>query len=514
MPDFAGLIKYPTASDVYNSSYGEPQWWRDLAITARAEVAQKVAEGSFIKPFSGTGGDFNDLREPGLYGYWSDWANRPSDTSGSVIVFPPPSGTGQSVGQVAFPYGSNTGIYYRFSGGSGTWSGWTRLDAGATGPDDPTTLGAMSPSSLKRVPLALTAATASGENTNTEGSIRFPIRYGARITRWRIHVRNHNYASGVSYSSTGNINGVWFGPGTNGAFAASPNQVASAMTVSGSDTVTPWINTPIEANQEYVLSMGWTSTSAPKVQTAGGGWTASSSSSASAQSASAFSVTYFMPYDWWIEAETEATTPTVAGYGDSITAGTGTDQILATSWLSQFARQNRALPIHWAYPGSGMSLWLNASDQKWSRWNDFPQADAVIHFMGQNDLGTATTAAIMKQRFDTVMPLIKEHISPNVFAATITPHAGKTSEQNAVRRQHANYLRTLPLGLRELFDFAAAVSSDDIALKPEYRGGPLGTDELHPNTAGGAAMAATINRPIVTENPASALTTYLSARGV
>ena len=340
-----------------------------------------------------------------------------------------------------------------------------------------------------------------------EGAIRFPIRYGARITRWRLHVRNHNYASGATFSSVGNITGVWFGQGESGAFSSPPDQIVSTMTVRGADTATQWIDAPIDADEEYVLSIGWKSSAAPKVQTAGGGWAAASSSSAAAQSAAAFKVAYFMPYDWWIEAETASATPTIAGYGDSITVGTGTDQIISTSWLSQFARQNGALPIHWAFPGSGMSLWLKpTSDRMWGRWKEFVRADAVVHFMGQNDLASAPEAAVMKQRFDSVIPLIREYISPNIFAATITPHAGKTEAQNSVRRQHANYLRSLLRGINGLFDFGAAVSADDVALRPEFRGGPLGTDELHPSTAGAAAMAATFNWPILGTGLADAKT--------
>ena len=337
-----------------------------------------------------------------------------------------------------------------------------------------------------------------------EGAVRFPIRYGARITRWRLHVRNHNYASGATLSSVGNLTGIWFGQGENGSFSGPPTQIVSRMTVRGADTATQWVDIPINADEEYLLSIGWKSSAAPKVQTAGGGWTAASSSSAAAESAAAFKVAYFVPYDWWIEAETASATPTIAGYGDSITVGTGTDQIISTSWLSLFARQNHALPIHYAFPGSGMSLWLKAtSGRMWARWKEFDRADAVIHFMGQNDLASAREAAVMKQRFDSVIPLISEHISPNIFAATITPHLGKTEAQNSVRRQHANYLRSLPQGINGLFDFGAAVSANDVSLRPEFRGGPLGTDELHPSTAGGAAMAATITCPILSTGLAS-----------
>lgn len=512
MPNYEGLIKYPVPTDMYNSTYGEPQWWADFAVTTRAEIETRVAEGNFVKPFSGVGGDFNDLTTPGLHGYWSDWANRPSDTSGTVFVLPAPQGgTSGARGQIAFPYGSGAGIWYRFSGASGeTWSSWTQLDAGAVEIAE-NGGGGSSASAMKRVPLILTAATATGSESSTGGAIRFPIHYGAGINRWRVHVSNHNHASGASFTGGGNISGMWFGPGFNGAFTSTPTQVAWPMTIpdNGSDAVTPWISTPIPANTQNMLSIGWYSTSETKVRTAGGGWVSVSSASASAQSGTGYVLANAMPYDWWIEAEVPATTPTVAGYGDSITAGTGTDLLVYSSWLSQYGRKEGILPVHWAYPGSGMILWMSPGDQKWSRWADMDKADAVIHFMGQNDLGTAESAAVMQERFETTLPMVKTFISPNVSVATITPHANKTEAQNTVRREYEDYLRTLPLGVRDLFDFAAAVSSDDIALKPEYRGG-AGTDELHPNAAGGLAMANAITRKVTAENPVN---TYLTARG-
>lgn len=45
MPDYAGGIKYPVPGDAYNSAYGEPQWWKDLAETAAAQIAAKAAVG-------------------------------------------------------------------------------------------------------------------------------------------------------------------------------------------------------------------------------------------------------------------------------------------------------------------------------------------------------------------------------------------------------------------------------------------------------------------------------------
>lgn len=507
MPGYEGLIKYPVAADKYNTAYGETQWWRDLAVSTRSEITAQTAyrthaSGSFNADEAADGNDLVHaaVTQSGFPENGNTWWLNSATVAGSARM------------QVAVMYGNDPQTWRRFHGS--VWSGWTRVDAGAVVVGEGG--GGGSASALKLVPLALTAATGSGDDSTASGAIRFPLHYGATITRWRVHVRNHNYASGVSYTSGGTVSGMWFGKGWDGAFTSTPTQVAYPLTIpsSGADAVTPWINTPIEAGAQQMLSIGWTApTSSPKVLTPGGGWRSSSSGSASAQSGSGYTVSGWFPFDWWIEAETAATTPTVAGYGDSITAGTGTDLTVETSWLSQYARTIGALPVHYAYPGSGMVLWQNAADPKWTRWADFPPADAVIHFMGQNDLGTATTAAIMRDRFETTMPMVKARISPNVYVATITPSAGKTAAQNTVRREHATYLRTLPLGVRDVFDFAAAVSNDDTTLRDEYRGGTAGTDELHPNTAGAAAMAATITRPIVANPAGDALAAYVAEIG-
>lgn len=515
MPDFAGLIKYPLPADKYNTAYGEPQWWRDLASTTRAEIIQQVEAGKFAKPTMLPGDDLNNAVKPGQYPYWGGTLNAPGGSGVALVseLLTTSNAVAQIV-QIGFTAGGAPEINMRFSG-TGGWSGWTRVDAGAVVPSAGGG-GGGSGAALKRVPLILTAATGSGEDSTGAGAIRFPLHYGAEVTRWRMHIRNHNYASGISFGSGGTVSGLWFGRGWDGAFTGAPTQVSGPLTIptDGSEVVTPWISTPIEADVRQMVSVGWTSpTSSPKVLTPGGAWRSSSSGSAPGQSGSGYAVAWWIPFDWWIEAETSPTTPTVAGYGDSITAGTGTTLPVNDSWLSQYARSIGALPVHYAYPGSGMSLWMSPADAKWTRWADFPLADAVIHFMGQNDLGTAASAAVMRDRFETTMPMIKAHISPNVSVATITPHAGKTSAQNAIRRQHATYLRTLPLGVRDLFDFAAAVSSDDTSLRPEFKGGTGGTDELHPNTAGAAAMAAAVTRPIVATPVAEAVAAYQSVRG-
>ena len=63
MPGYEGLIKYPLYTDPYGGPYGEPQWWRDLASTTRAEITAQVGVVSGIVSFlsSQTSTSLNEL---------------------------------------------------------------------------------------------------------------------------------------------------------------------------------------------------------------------------------------------------------------------------------------------------------------------------------------------------------------------------------------------------------------------------------------------------------------------
>ena len=129
MPDFAGLIKFPTGSDMYNSTYGEPQWWRDLAITTRAQINEQVASNKFARPSLQNTDDLNNAKTPGSYPYWTNTANAPG-VSGMVIVSELRTAADNvaMVTQLAVTTGSAPMIHHRYfiSG----WSAWRRLDAG------------------------------------------------------------------------------------------------------------------------------------------------------------------------------------------------------------------------------------------------------------------------------------------------------------------------------------------------------------------------------------------------
>lgn len=458
----------------------------DDAIRTNSRVTlDLVNDARFIKPFAGTGGDLDNYTKPGLHGYWSDAANRPptdEPTSGNLLVLPSPSGSGASLTHIAFPYGTDSTQWKRFKGSIG-FSPWVRMDAGAVDFPDETITPPQSPAQLRTLPLALTAG-GSGTAGPTSGNYRMPVKYGATITRWRLHFRNNNPRFGTD-GPAATISAVYFGPATSGTFTAAPAQIAAGLVTGGSDAVTPWQSAPITAGTEYAIAYSFTASATNAV--VGGGWSASSVNSTTATLNRVVS----LPLDVWIEAEAEATVPVVAVLGDSLSAGVGATLPVYDSVLSQWARTRGVLPVHYAASGDTMQGWSDGTAYKWQRWQHLNRPDAVIHAMGSNDVFGGADLATLKARRAASIELLQRYVSPVIYSLTITPRTSDTGGQEQVRRDYNNWLKGKPDAARDVFDVVPAISGNDEAISPG-----LDADGTHLTTAGYAAMAGTITRPL------------------
>lgn len=445
-----------------------------------------VNDARFLKPFTGTGGNLDNYTTPGLHGYWSDTANIPPTdppSSGNVLVLPPPAGTGTALTQIAFPYGTSATQWKRFKG-SGGFSAWVRMDAGVVDltavPDTPP----QSAAQLRTVPLTLTVG-GSGTAGPTSGSYRMPVKYGATISRWRLHFRNNNPRFGTD-GPAATISAVYAGPASGGQFTSAPAQIATGLTTGSSDAVTPWQATPLTAGTEYAIAYTFTASATNAV--VGGGWSASSVNSTSATLTRVVS----LPLDVWIEAEVEPTVPVVAAFGDSLASGVAATLPVYDSWLSQWARTRGVLPVHYTASGDTMAGWSTASAYKWQRWQHLPRPDAVLHAMGNNDVFGGADLATLKARRATTIALLQRYVSPVVYSLTITPRTSDTSAQEQVRRDYNAWLKGMPDAARDVFDVVPAISANDEAISPGFD-----ADGIHLTTAGYAAMAGTITRPLV-----------------
>ena len=441
------------------------------------------------------------------------------------IVNAPPSGANgivktfyvQALSQVQMYYelGVADRIWRRFRG-TGSWTAWSRVDAAyaieqSTGGES--SVGVGTTSSLKTLPVVLSASTNFAPVTIPEGAVRFPLNLNAPTTRWRLCIRNHNYRTSVTSSGGASFTGLWVGKrsGQTAAFASAPTQVSGPFTLptGGGDFALPWVhNVPLGDGADLLLSLGWTG-AGEATRSPAGCYRSTSSTTGGATSGAGYTADVSVPFSWWIEVETTATTPVVAIWGDSISCGTGNDFPIHESPLSQYCRLIGAIPFHAGYPGTNMGAWEPSGSNyaAWDRFAHLSRPDAVIHFMGQNDLITADLAE-MKRRHDATIGLLKQHVSPNVYYATLTPTSTKSAAQNTIRKNYNEWLRTLPNG-RDVFEFGPAVANaNNDALLPVYDSG----DALHLSTAGSTALADAVTRPITSlaGDAGAALAAYLN----
>lgn len=437
-------------------------------------------------------------REALGFGTYSVWSGAIASNLGL------PSGSGGVL--EIMPYGS-TGLQRYTTTGLGTsqqvwvsaklsqgWQPFYRIDAGAFVPPSDTTDTARPGSGFKVVPLALTVG-GGGADAATTGAARIPIRYNAPITRWRVHIRNVNPRYSLP-ARTGAVSfsGLWLGAHAgNGAYTATPKQIVGPFVTApeGTDWVSPWLTDAIGGDVERLLSFGYDAPSAPW-SLPGGSWRATTPMAA-AQVAPAVTRQGSSPFDVWIEAETYAGTPVIATYGDSLSSGVSATLPVYDSTVSQYARARGALPVHYTASGDSMAGFADPDSFKGSRWATLARPDACIFAMGSNDIFSGITLAVAQAAFATAMSFVRKRISENVYLATVMPRNAVTGAQEDVRRAYNTWLRTLPGGARDVFDFAASISTDDETITPA-----VDADGIHLTTAGYAANAAAIIRPVTT----------------
>lgn len=113
MPEFVGGIKYPVPGDAYNSAYGEPQWWKDLAETAAAQIATK-ADAGHSHSWAQITGKPSTFAPSAHQHPWSDITDRPA-------AYPPAAHTHSALSNGTFSVDlSSAGAFALRSGSSNT----------------------------------------------------------------------------------------------------------------------------------------------------------------------------------------------------------------------------------------------------------------------------------------------------------------------------------------------------------------------------------------------------------
>lgn len=176
-------------------------------------------------------------------------------------------------------------------------------------------------------------------------------------------------------------------------------------------------------------------------------------------------------------------------WGDSLTCGVGNDLPVHESPLALYCRAVGALPVHYAYPGTGMKLWTQPDAYVWRRWAGLDKPDRVVHFMGRNDVVPGINREELARRYTATIDNLRDHVSRDIYVASLTARSRDAKDERLARFSHNAWLRTLPGGAAGFLDFAAAVRSerDPGALRPEYA-----ADSVHFTSQGSGALAAVL----------------------
>lgn len=387
--------------------------------------------------------------------------------------------------------GAGPEIYTRAKGSS-AWSDWFKVhpvSSGAGAGSDGVASG------FKNVAFPLTQQSAGGTESISNATVRFPVQPGVGSNRARLHIQNWNYYTGIKLAGEVSFTGAWFGRAAGGNFISPPAKVLNAFTTpsDGDEYVSPWFPVDVAPGAYNLLSVGFTNASGQSnAQSIAGCYRSASSADAALSTGFTNTASSNAPFDVWLELEVPADTNVVAGFGDSNTVGTGTTLPVHDAWISKYCRTIGALPYFMAVHGATSNSWNSAEKNAWAHYASSAKPDSIVYFLGQNDLQDGVTLAELQAKVGEVLPVVRELLSENVYAATLTPANNKSAAVNTLRRSFNSWLKTKPLGFKDCFDFSAAVSDDDATIRASDN-----YDGLHMLTSGHTKLAAKIPSSVV-----------------
>lgn len=385
----------------------------------------------------------------------------------------------------------------------GTWVAWTAMSSGGSGEVIRQTEAPITPGGFKVVPLAITLGQGPAIAPLTR-QYRIPFQYNAPITRWRMHITDRNPHNGLHAGSGIVINNVYIGEHAgNGSFKSTPTRIGMNIGLSAlpdGEWVSAWRFEPLGDKVPRVVSYDYTAATAPWQGVSGAYNTSNMDSSAVQFLDGASTPLKNAAFDIWFEAETPASTPVIAVFGDSLASGAQATYPCQESVLSMLALRDDALPVHYAYSGNAMQDFADdLNSYKFTRWMHLDRADSLLWSMGHNDIYRGRTFTEMVGFFNILYPIMKERVARNIYASTITKRNSPSQEtMNGYLDQWNAWLKQ-QVGinsdgrLRDVFDFEAVINSGGI-IRPEFDPG----DHVHLNTAGYIAELNTITRKIIT----------------
>ena len=495
-------IKASSVLQIFRAPGLDPSVWSRWG--GSSWTAWRRVDGAPLVALTG-GTDLDTILGPSTHSLWSgtSYPHSPEPAANAVLVTHYVSST-----QSLQMWYSASGQIWTRARIQGTWGAWSRVDAGAVPPPDPSVgYGA----GMKVVPLAMTLANGDLSVATTAGSVRWVRSYRHMPKRVRVHVANTNPRYGRNYGQTAPIalDRVVVGVGAaDGSMTSIVEAGGGTLAQDGTEWVSGWLTVPDLTDGGHVaVGAAWSGGAGTAMlhRLTGGGWTNTDPAQVASPSVAGWTwETTLTPLHCWIEAEVPARVPVIVGHGDSITCGTGAGVAVEGSWLSRHAFSEGGIPLHLAASGSNMSMWGAAG----TAWGTYPGidldrvADAVISTMGQNDLSTDITLATLQARHADMMAALRTRFPAQpVYLGEITP-SNKAAAQEQIRRDFNAWRATLPHGERGVIEWAVALSTGGLNedMDPSYT-----VDGLHPNDAGYAVMVTQLGkRPVVPFTPSQA----------
>lgn len=370
-------------------------------------------------------------------------------------------------------------------------------------------LTAPAPTAPKPAALNLTTPVNGYYETSNAMNHRVPFKLPVRATRYRLHIAARNDANGIEVSDNElRINkqpvigkhkieaGQMTGQFSEKPFPAAP--VHSIPLPNGNEYVGDWVNTPLEANTDYLFSFSYYNPNKVQIPS---GMSGSFIQSATGQTNALDvpGVRYYMktPFAIWLEIEVPYDTPTIGFIGDSLMVGRDSECPLYYSPAWHRARREKFLPRMHSIAGGRMKF-INATptDPFWTRFAALGKCDAVVIEIGSNDfydqVNKATTEEILselKPRLEQTVALARQHVSENIYFCTVLPRNNNNYPKKVIDalRQYNDWLHSLPFGALGCYDWAGTISdTTGDRLTPRY----LAQDLVHLNNAGYAAVSA------------------------
>lgn len=315
------------------------------------------------------------------------------------------------------------------------------------------------------------------------------MKWGAPVSRFKVHVRNINpYTGTMGDDIPVEIKGV--GLNANGVLSSEKTLGLKGTAKGSDDFATDWIDAPLEAGKEYGIRMNYTGSSTAKIViNAGGSYITSNPASIWAYNGA--------PFHIWLEAETPASTKIYTFGGDSLTGGIGATLPVFDSWAYQLSRTQGVLPVMYAATGSYFDDWIDGSNPyRLTVWDGarFAKGDVLFQNMGSNNIFVGNSLSAMQTKSKSYTSVMKSKVKSGapVVTTAILPRNSKPASDatEQTRIQYNSWLAGKPvdIGATKHVDFISVISTDNDNIPTEKT-----TDGVHLTTASYADIAASVN---------------------